>query len=435
MFEQWAQYRNGFLQSRIDGLSAVRINNLLENEMSKRQEKRDRCDLAHKDNRPCPPKANYFESRSQLAYGFWALPKLMKELGSDNIDEQWRAINSLAEHISNPLHGQRAINAFEIVRRCQNVFIRLYKRYHMTRTREMQDLVAQHMNGGKHILRSESLIGHLYDIVYNRDNMMYTASSILELITRDNDDIYYLQEHYRALNKLTDIYSRDVCAFSYPPSLWRHLARFLELMPQKAMDRGFYMILRKRIQGRLYNYHMYDMKCFGLLLRCPEGLRQFLHCDGVKEIYSILSDKNKILSSYENVVFVLMNGLCGKIILWRCSELIDLPNFIVDLAKDHKNIIMQLWCFQCLRELGEVPCTKRYIRENFYDVIKNIECGSDVNEKERAELLYWLSREVYHTSNLRVHDREKNPCADQSAQLTKLALDDRHEKEIRMETL
>lgn len=30
MFEQWAQYKNGFLQARIKGISAVCINNLLE---------------------------------------------------------------------------------------------------------------------------------------------------------------------------------------------------------------------------------------------------------------------------------------------------------------------------------------------------------------------------------------------------------------------
>lgn len=85
--------------------------------MTNRQKKRDRCDLIHRDGRLCAPSANYFENRAQLAYGFWALPKLMKELGSDKSEEQWRAINSLAEHISNPLHGQRAINVYEIVRR------------------------------------------------------------------------------------------------------------------------------------------------------------------------------------------------------------------------------------------------------------------------------------------------------------------------------
>lgn len=202
------------------------------------------------------------------------------------------------------------------------------------------------MNGGKHILKSERLISHLYDIVYSRDSMMYTASSILDMITKDNGDVYYLHEHYRALNSLTDIYSRDVCARSYPPSLWRHLARFLELMPHQAMDRGFFMILRKRINGRLYNYHIHDMKCFALLLRCPEGLTQLLNCDGIKELYLILSDKRRILSTYENVVFALMNGLFGRKILWRCAELTNLPDFIVKLAKDYANINMQLWCFQ-----------------------------------------------------------------------------------------
>jgi len=54
---------------------------------------------------------------SKLAYGWFALPKLLKELDSDVRLTHWKAVVSLTEFLLNPLNAQRAITEMDIVRK------------------------------------------------------------------------------------------------------------------------------------------------------------------------------------------------------------------------------------------------------------------------------------------------------------------------------
>lgn len=65
----------------------------------------------------CAGSSTYFEDRAQLAYGWFALPKLMKEIDSDVNLTHWRAIVSLSEFLLNPLNAQRAILEMDLVRK------------------------------------------------------------------------------------------------------------------------------------------------------------------------------------------------------------------------------------------------------------------------------------------------------------------------------
>lgn len=67
--------------------------------------------------RRCPGHSTYFCDRAQLAYGWFALPKLMKEIDSDVSQTHWRGIVSLSEFLLNPLNAQRAIIEMDIVRK------------------------------------------------------------------------------------------------------------------------------------------------------------------------------------------------------------------------------------------------------------------------------------------------------------------------------
>lgn len=85
-------------------------------EMVKYQSRRTDCNMMHGINKTWKS-AHYFENRADLAYGFWALPKLLKELANNCGDIRARAIKSMSEYLNNPLHAQRAINDFDLVRR------------------------------------------------------------------------------------------------------------------------------------------------------------------------------------------------------------------------------------------------------------------------------------------------------------------------------
>ncbi|XP_065369674.1 uncharacterized protein LOC135961948 [Calliphora vicina] len=413
MWAEQEKYKNHFLQMQLKHVKPKQINEMLDKEILKYQTRRGRrgyCNILSHTKASVCKSALYFEDRAELAYGLGTLPKLMKQLGSDDYLTQWKAINSLSEYMVNPLNAQRAITQFDIVRRCQNVFLRIRLKYRKVKYRETTKLlnifyyIALHRNGARKILEKYRLLDQFYKIVYDRKEHLEALSKILSLLSQDPQNCLQLIDDYEVLNKLSDIWQRDVCVSYYPQDLWLHLMHILEQAPREAIKKGFFEILFKRIRGHLFQYHVWDMKCFALLLRCCEGQTLFLEMDGGKLLYTIL--KEELLDCYENVVFCLMNGLFSKKILWRCREFTDLPLIITKLAKDCNKLRQQLFCLQTLRELGVMPVIKRFIKANCLKDLRNLTCKTWTNEKARLEIVYWLEREIYHSSDLR---NIKNP--------------------------
>lgn len=202
------------------------------------------------------------------------------------------------------------------------------------------------MNGVNEIIRHSHLMDQFYEIVRDRDEQMAQASKILHLLTEQFMATIYLINNYGVMDKLIDVWRRDICIINYPENLWFHLQHILEQAPQQAIEKGFFEILYERIRGRLFRYHHYDLKCFALLLRCEEGQKRFVAIDGVKEMHAILTDPLNKLDSYENVILTLMNGIFAKAILLRCREFTDLPLIITNMAADCLNHNNQIFCFQ-----------------------------------------------------------------------------------------
>ncbi|XP_073812111.1 uncharacterized protein [Musca autumnalis] len=398
MWKKYETYRNHFLQSQLKFLTASAINEIAKSSVE--QQTSNGCCL---DN-----KSTYFADRAQLAYGLRALPKLMKEIGSDDDETQFRAINSLSEFVRNPLHAQRAITQFQIVRRCQNIFLRIRMKYQETKFRNSECLltifyyISKHLNGVDQIVRSNRLLDQFYAIVEAREIHMVKTVQILALLSEQHSGAIYLINSYSVLDKLKGIWSRDICVPYYPDELWLHLQHVLEHIPDAAVECGFFEILHNRIKGRLFQFHRYDLKCFALLCRSVGGRKRFMAVDGVKEMYDILTDPFKKLDSYENVVLTLMHGILSKPVMWRCREFTDLPWIVTELVSSTANQNMQLFCFQLLCGLAEMPCIKRYIRVKCLESLKRIECMSLPNKEVHDELLYRLQREIYHTSALKL---------------------------------
>ncbi|XP_061393932.1 uncharacterized protein LOC133329474 [Musca vetustissima] len=401
MWKKYEKCRNHYLQSQLKFLTPTTINEIAK--LPVEQIVPNQCQYYGCHNN----KSTFFDDRAELAYGLRALPKLMKEIGSDDATTQFRAINSLSEYVRNPLHAQRAITQFQIVRRCQNIFLRIRMKYEESKYRHLDCLltifyyISKHLNGVYQIVRSNRLLDQLYEIAAKRDMHMIKASAILSLLSEQHAAAVVLINSYNVLDKLINIYSPDICVPYYPEALWLHLQHILQYIPDEAIKCGFFEILYKRIKGRLFQYHRFDLKCFGMLCGSDEGRKRFMAIDGVKEMYDILNDPVEKLDTYENVVLTLMNGILSKPVMWRCREFTDLPSIVTDIVRNTTNQKMQLCCLQLLRELGGMPCIKRYMKATFLEHLKNIECVSMNNKEAHAELLYWLQREVYHTSALK----------------------------------
>ncbi|XP_075165365.1 uncharacterized protein LOC142237821 [Haematobia irritans] len=392
MWMKYQEYKNHFLQTELQHVKATTINDLVSKEFEKRRSNHTDFPVG---GLTCVS-SSYFDSRTNLAYGLWALPKLIKEIGSDDNETQYRALQTLSEYIVNPLHAQRAIIQYQIVRRCQNLFFRIRMKYETSKSRYADRILDIFFF--KTMLR---LMDQFYNIVRDREEHMLRTSKILSLLTEQSSATIFLLNTYKVMGNLMEIWQKDPCVPFYPEDLWLHLQHFLVVAPDEAVACGFFEIFYTRIKARVFQFHRYDMKCLALLLRCEEGQRRFLEADAVKEMYEILRDPLKKLDTYENVIFVLMNGMFAKPIMWRCREFTNLPTIITTLAQTSAEQNMQLFCLQLLRELGEMPCIKRYIQENCLEILKTITCGPVINKKFHTELIYWLQREIYHTSDLR----------------------------------
>uniref|UniRef100_A0A1A9W7R5 Uncharacterized protein n=1 Tax=Glossina brevipalpis TaxID=37001 RepID=A0A1A9W7R5_9MUSC len=263
--------------------------------------------------------------------------------------------------------------------------------------------LSMHMNGSQQILQSGRLINQFYEIVENGEEIGSKVAIILTFCTKENDDVCFLQERYNAIGRVARIFARDVCIYSHPQAIYRHLKWLLEIYPDVGINEGLFEILFTRVKNRVNEFHKNELKCFAFLLRCPEGQKRFVAIDGIKEMYDILSDTKRKLSSYKYVVFTIMEGLFDKKALWRCSEFIDLPEILTELAKNDKEA--QLFSLQALYNLADVPRIKHLMRTNCYEILKKIDCELKISEDRKAELIHKLDREIYHTNELRAIGR------------------------------
>ncbi|EDW35889.1 GL17497 [Drosophila persimilis] len=412
MWEQLERYRNHFLQLEVkDVLKPSSINCQQNTEWKEAMEKRDKCKCFPHG---CAPSSPYFEDRAQLAYGWFALPKLMKEMNSDMRLTHWKAIVSLTEFLLNPLNAERAIIEMDIVRKVKNAFMRMRLKIYKEEHREVEtylkifNILSRSLNGAENIANRKCLRVEFYKIIKSRVPLQEDlAAEILRNLTGKPKVLGIVMEDPENLASAVSIFLQDRCQPLYPRHLWHHLCHMLELDPDRGIELGLFEFLHSRIQSRLPFYWCMATKAFALLLRCPEGQRRFDAIDGVKLLFEVFqeieTDPKKMLPrqkvmSWEFVVLALLNGLHSKRALWRSREFTPLPCYVGRLMSTETNPRLQVYCLKALRELGVMPCIKRYIIGNWLEDVRQLFCLDADAECARDALLDWLRRDIADSS-------------------------------------
>ncbi|BFG03702.1 uncharacterized protein DMAD_02895 [Drosophila madeirensis] len=408
MWEQLEKYRNNFLQLEIkDVLKPGSINCLQNTEWKEATERRDKCkSYPH----GCPASSTYFEDRAQLAYGWFALPKLMKEMDSDVCLTHWQAIVSLTEFLLNPLNAQRAITEMDIVRKVKNAFMRMILQIHREEYREVEtylkifNILSRNLNGAENIANRKCLRIEFYKIIENRVPLQEDlAAEILRNLTGKPKVLGIVMQDPDNLTSAVLIFMQDPCQPIYPRHLWHHLCHMLELNPERGIELGLFEFLHSRILNRLPFFWCMATKAFALLLRCPEGQRRFDAVDGVKLLFEVFQDKgkkpNKLLPrqkvmSWEFMVLALLNGLHSKRALWRCREFTLLTCHVGRLMSTETNPRLQLYCLKTLRQMAVMPCIKLYIIGNWLEDVRKLFCLNADAECARDALLDFLRRDI-----------------------------------------
>ncbi|XP_017037109.1 uncharacterized protein [Drosophila kikkawai] len=411
MWEQLERYRNHFLQREIkDVMKPSSINNQQRMEWAEALEKRDLC--------KCFPDrdsvaSKYFDDRAKLAYGWFALPKLMKEMDSDVRLTHWKAIVSLTEFLLNPLNAQTAITEYDIVRKLKNAFMRLRLKHHKEEYREgemylkIYNILSRNLNGAENIANRKCLRVEFYKIIKAQEDLKEElASEILRNLTGKTKVLSIILEDPENFSSLADIFKQDPCRPHYPIHLWHHLCHLLEVAPEQGLELGFFELLHFRILNRLPDFRDMATKAFALLLRCTEGQRRFDDVDGVKLLHDIFATmdgkprKLLPLQNWEYLVLALVNGLHSKKALWRSREFTMLPCYVGRIMQTTEdNPRLQLHCLKALRELGMMPCIKRYIIGNWLGDICRLFCLDAEAECARDALVDWLRRDIADSSS------------------------------------
>lgn len=212
-------------------------------------------------------------------------------------------------------------------------------------------------------------------------------------------------ENFQGLAK---IFKKDPCRHYYPQHLWHHLCHMLEVAPEQGIQLGFFELLHGRIKNRLPFYWNLASKAFALLLRCPEGQHRFDEVDGINMIYNIFASCYKKSTSmlhfqsvkcYEYVMLMLLNGLHSKRALWRSREFTMLACHVGRRTSMGANPRLQLYSLKVLRELGVMPCIKRYINANWLEGLCLLKCLNAECECARDALVDWLRRDIADSSS------------------------------------
>lgn len=207
---------------------------------------------------------------------------------------------------------------------------------------------------------------------------------------------------------LAEIFRQDPCRPQFPLHLWHHLCDMLEVAPDRGIELGLFELLHSRILNRLSNFWDMNTKAFALLLCCAEGQRRFDAVDGVKLLYDVFAqpDENprmllprQKVENWEYTALALLNGLHSKRALWRSREFTQLPCYVGRLmTSTTDNPRLQLYCLKVFRELGVMPCIKRYIIGNWLQDICKLFCLDADAECARDALVDWLRRDIADSS-------------------------------------
>ncbi|XP_017077648.1 uncharacterized protein LOC108112331 [Drosophila eugracilis] len=413
MWEQLARYRNHFLQLEIkDVMKSTSINTQQNQELTEAMEKREMCKCIPYR---CKTSSTYLDDRAKLAYGWFALPKLMKELDSDVPLTHWKAVVSLTDFLLNPLNAQRAIIEKDIVRKLKNAFMRKRLKHHQEEYREVEmylriyNILSRNLDGAENIANRKCLRIEFYKIIKDQESVKDDlASEILRNLTGKPKVLGIILEDPENFASLAEIFKQDPCRPHYPLHLWHHLCHLMELAPEQGIELGFFELLHPRILNRLPNFWDMSTKAFALLLRCTEGQRRFDEVDGVKLLYDVFvqpDENQRVLlprqkvENWEYMVLALLNGLHSKKALWRSREFTQLPCYVGRLmVATVDNPRLQLYCLKVFRELGVMPCIKRYIIANWLEEVCKLFCLDAEAECARDSLVDWLRRDIADSS-------------------------------------
>ncbi|XP_055921428.1 uncharacterized protein LOC129952691 [Eupeodes corollae] len=384
MWNQKNKRRNRFLQMQLPSYNVDILNEVTQIEFMNIFDV-SKFDDCYKNIQPVKSKIRK-DGISNLSFGSWGLHKIIKEISSDESHIQMSAMNTLSQLLLDNLELNRSIYQFDIVLRLQNLLLR--RRIQKKKCQRLVPVILRcfvilsgSLQASLQMAKRRNLINELFKMVTTEDNNLMASCILANLVQHPQIVDYFIHE--------TSLYT-DLCEYLKKNFItladFNLCNHFLEIYPQLAIDRGFFEFIIHEIPYRHTNQDIL-IKSLAFLLNCSEGQDKFEKSNGIYILHELLLDDQ--LETHETVAHALQNATAGsKIILWKCRELWNLPNALIQRAHVKNNDFQQLYCLQTLRQIS--PLVKKYIRSACFPQIQSIQSNNENVIRVKGELLKWL---------------------------------------------
>ncbi|KAI4459361.1 rtdr1 [Holotrichia oblita] len=372
----YSPHKHSYLHLRSSGVNPRIINRAVN--LAREQPTIDPGDFEPPWNRltseqPCSPTKNVDSTRRPLAFGKLAIPKLCRELHSDDLEVVKAAITSFVDVLHDPEKGYQALR-IRVPDRMADLLVHdepdIRERTCMALT-----IVSGLADGKAAIAQNKTILGNLSCLLNDSEAAVRLKAA---------ECLYMLSEFWPIADELIE--------FGYVPILLNHVCEDIEEVAtihlhtldalmygyegvEHALEHNGFEIFCSMIDGDLASLKASSLKCLSKLLATPHGKQMAYDAD-------LLDDLNRLLHYEESDVYgasasAIMFATIKSAAKIKAIQLKRLPHRLVKLCHDSEHPLTKLQCIQALTNICEHPQTRQLVCGTYYDTLENLQVGDE----------------------------------------------------------
>lgn len=367
----YSPHKHSYLQLRSSGVNPRIINRAVN--LAREQPTIDPGDFEPPWNRltseqPCSPTKNVDPTRRPLAFGKLAIPKLCRELHSDNLEVVKAAITSFVDVLHDPEKGYQALR-IRVPDRMADLLV-----HHEADIRERTcmalTIVSGLADGKAAVVQNKTILGNLARLLNDSEAAVRFKAA---------ECLCSLSEFWPIADELID--------FGFVPRLLNHVCEDIEEVSiihlhtldalmygfegiEQALKNNGFEIFCSMIDGDHSRLKASSLKCLSKLLATPIGKQMAYDSD-------LLDDLNRLLHYEESDVYgasasAIMFATIKSAAKIKAIQLKRLPHRLVKLCHDSEHPLTKMQCIQALTNICEHPETRKFVCETYYQALENL---------------------------------------------------------------
>ncbi|GJQ82072.1 hypothetical protein Trydic_g6944 [Trypoxylus dichotomus] len=372
----YSPHKHSYIQLRSSGVNPRIINRAVN--LARQQPTIDTTDLEPPLNRltseqPCIPTQNVDPTRRPLAFGRLAIPKLCRELHSDDVEIVKAAIASFMDLLHDPEKGYQALS-IRVPDRMADLLI--HKEPDIREKACMALTIICNLANGKTVIaQNKTILKNLSTGLVDREAAVRLKAA---------DCVQNIAEYWVAADELI--------SFGFIPMLLNyvckdvdeivaiHLQTLYSLMYgtvgiEQVLNNNGFKVFSSLMESELDSLRATSLKCLTRLLAIPRGKQIAYDADLLSDLNRLLHDERPPVygASASATMFATIKS-AAKI---KAIKLQQLPERLIKLCHDSDHPMTKLNCMHTLTNICEHPETRKHVCENYYSILENLPVEDD----------------------------------------------------------